>query len=69
MTFGDIYKKFIEKYPKYAEKIEDFRPSRFMNGICIWLKGFNFVCVSYNENTDKFELLDIDNYSFYMKGE
>lgn len=65
MTFSQILHKFKKKYPKYARKIDDYRPSRFMNGITIWFKGGLSLSVKYDETTDKFELLDLDNYTFW----
>ena len=64
MTFSQILHKFKKKYPKYARKIDDYRPSRFTNGITIWFNGGLSLSVKYDETTDKFELLDLDNYTF-----
>ena len=65
ITYGEMLTKFKQKYPAYAKRIDDYRPSRFMNGITVWFKGGFSLSVAYDENTDKFELLDLTNYTFY----
>ena len=64
MTFSEILHRFKRKYPRYARKIDDYRPSRHMDGITIWFKGGLSLSLKYNENTDQFTLLDLDNYTF-----
>ena len=36
-TYGEIYKKFINKYPKLAARINDYRPAKMPKSITVWL--------------------------------
>jgi len=36
-TYGEIYKKFINKYPKLATRINDYRPAKMPKSITVWL--------------------------------
>ena len=71
MTYEDIFYAFKNKYPFYATRIDDYRPSKYGDGITVWIKDENkttyALVVKYNKETDEFVLLD-GNQS-YMYGE
>jgi hypothetical protein len=57
LTYRDLIKKFMEQFPETDGKINDYRPYKEMDSIVVWLKGGTPVCVKYDRQNDKFELL------------
>ena len=56
-TYGDIFRRFKDKYPSLANHVEDYRPAEEPNSIVIWLDIMNATTRSsiivYNDETAK----------------
>lgn len=57
MTYGELYKLFVSKFPELKSFYEDYRPFGDMS-LHIWLKNGMSLKVKYNKENDLFELIE-----------